>query len=425
MAPAVHKTLKVALLTTGNEILAGELTDTNAQFFAEQCHHLDLPIYKKLTLGDDLTALTAAIQELCIEADILFINGGLGPTEDDYTSRALAQATKQPLVKNKAANQHLQSWCKKKGMLLGPANQKQAWLPENAEIIPNTEGSAVGIWLSCHDCSVFCTPGVPIEMKAMWSAWIAPRLKRLAPAPIHRLHFRSFGMGESYLQQVLEKILPDNVELGFRAHTPYVDIKIACPTAALATSLKPPIQKLLAGYIWENKQDLALIVHKLLYERDAKLCVAESCSGGKLALSIVEIANASKIFEMGWVCYSNLAKHQQLKVSLDLLNTSGAVSAPVVQSMATQALALSGADWVVSTSGIAGPGGACKLKPVGTLWVCWGNRHSLKVRRLQITGNRKQFQQKAAYVGLDLLRREMLGLMNIPKYSFDKLHTLL
>lgn len=420
----MQKPLKVALLTTGNEILAGELTDTNAQFFAEQCQSLGLPLYKKMTLGDDLAALTQTIEELSKEADLLLINGGLGPTEDDYTSRALSQATKQPLIKNAVADQHLQSWCKKLGILLNTANQKQAWLPEKAKIIPNPVGSAVGFWLKHHNCSIFCTPGVPKEMKAMWSAWLQPHLQKLSSIKIHMLRFRSFGLGESNLQNLLGKALPDNTNLGFRAHSPYVDIKILCQSEDQIKELTPQVQSLLGSYAWVGTQDLAWIVHKLLLKNNAKLCCAESCSGGRLALSIVELATASKIFEMGWVCYSDLAKHQQLKISLDLLNTAGAVSAPVVHSMAQQALALSGADWVVSTSGIAGPSGGTHLKPVGTVWVCWGSRQGLQARRLQISGDRKQFQHKTACIGLDFLRRELLGLNNIPKYSFDKLHIL-
>jgi nicotinamide-nucleotide amidase len=355
---------------------------------------------------------------------VLLVNGGLGPTVDDLTAQALAAACGVPLADHAEALAHLQSWCARLGVALNAANRKQAVLPQGCTIIANASGSAVGFQMHLGGCLVLCTPGVPRELEQMLDAEIMPALRAQFAIGTTRVRkFALFGVGESSLQQRISDAIPNwpqDVELGFRAGFPQLDLKLTTRTAQAqqrADQLWPQLQPLLADFLL-GEDDVSLAAHlvELLTERGQKMTAAESCTGGHIAALLTQVPGASKVFDAGFVTYSNAIKQRVLGVEEQALGEAGAVSEIVVRQMAAGALRVSGADYAVAVSGIAGPDGGTPDKPVGTVWIAWGSVDQLQAQLLQVRFPRQQFQQYIAYVSLDLIRRLILGITATPPY---------
>jgi nicotinamide-nucleotide amidase len=414
----------IQLLLTGDELMAGNTVDSNSAMIAQQLEQLGLSLHRKVTTGDELDVLIAEIKQLSRDADLLIINGGLGPTVDDLTAQALATATGSQLVEHADAMTHLSAWCKERGLLLNDANRKQAWLPENSRIVPNPVGSAVGFSCQHNDCLVICTPGVPNELRAMMERHILPMVEQQFPAveKRQRIRLQTFGIGESSLQQRVNDLTqpwPKSVELGFRAGMPQLEIKLTASSSeqeAIA-QCRATLEALMGDYIiGEDDATLASCVLEMLTASGLKLTTAESCTGGLIASQLTSISGASNAFEAGFVTYSNAMKTAMLGVPATTLAQQGAVSEAVVMAMATGALETSAADLAIAVSGVAGPDGGTESKPVGTVWIAWGRREKLQTVRLQLPGKRQWFQQMVAAISLDLIRRELSGVKGLPRY---------
>jgi nicotinamide-nucleotide amidase len=413
--------MRVNLLLTGNELMAGDIVDSNSALIAQRFAARGWSIREKRTIGDDLELLIHSLRELARDADVLLVNGGLGPTVDDLTAEALAAAARLPLQENPRALAHIESWCRRLNMPLSAANRKQAILPYGCGVIPNTVGTAVGFELVLEGCRVLCTPGVPRELERMLDDCILPALGEQFGAGTLRVHkTATFGIGESALQQRISDCVPDwpaSVDLGFRASFPLLELKLATRDAegeAALERLLPVIEPLLAEFRIERT--LPNTVVQLLGGHGRKLTVAESCTGGLIASLLTQIPGASAAFDAGFVTYSNAMKQAMLGVDAQTLEREGAVSEAVVLQMAAGALRVSGADYAIAVSGIAGPDGGTEEKPVGTVWIAWGDAADLRARRLQLGDNRAWFQQYTASIGLDLIRRRLLGLDEAPRY---------
>lgn len=414
----------VNLLLTGDELMSGDIVDSNSAMIARYLAADGWNIRKKLTVGDDLQELIAAIRWLAADCDVLLVNGGLGPTVDDLTAEALAKTCGVGLAEHPTALRHLQEWCARIGISLNAANRKQAVLPAGCAIVANPIGSAVGFSMSLGNCRIVCTPGVPRELDAMLVQEILPALRADFAAGTRQVRrLALFGIGESSLQQRINDTIADwpaDVELGFRAGFPQLDLKLTTRTlAARATvdQLLPRLQLLIADFLLgESDALLPAYLVKLLAARQQKITVAESCTGGQMAALLTQVPGASQVFDAGFITYSNRIKHEVLAVDNETLETVGAVSEEVVLQMASGALRRSGADYAVAVSGIAGPDGGSDEKPVGTVWIAWGTRDTLRARRLQIGFPRQLFQQYVSYIGLDLIRRTMLGIEAEPPY---------
>lgn len=412
------------LLLSGNELMTGDIVDSNSAMIARRLLDNGWTIRRKLTVGDDLPELIEAMQSLAHRCDVLLVNGGLGPTVDDLTAQALAAACAVPLAEHPAALAHLQRWCERLGLSLNAANRKQALLPQGADIIANATGSAVGFAMRLGSCLVLCTPGVPRELEHMLDEEILPMLRaRFAAGATRVRKFALFGIGESTLQQRISEAIPDwpaQVELGFRAGFPQLDLKLTSQGEAareradeLAARLEPLIADFLIG---EDETSIAGRLVQLLDERGSRLTVAESCTGGQIAALLTQVPGASRVFDAGFVTYSNAIKQQVLGVDAAVLASAGAVSEAVVLQMAAGALRASAADYAIAVSGIAGPDGGSAEKPVGTVWIAWGARNSLRTQRLLVRLPRQQFQQYVSCIGLDLIRRSLLGIEAEPPY---------
>lgn len=421
--------MRIQLLLTGSELMAGDTVDSNSATIAQHLGRHGLAVDRKVTIGDDLDLLCAEIDRLSRDSDLLIVNGGLGPTVDDLTSEALGRVIGQPLQEHPEALQHLTRWCAKRNYPMNEANRKQAILPAGVDIVANSSGSAVGFRVRFHDCEIYCTPGVPSELLGMLEQEILPQLLQrftdIEPVSISR--FRLFGMGESGLQQRINDRFPDwpaELELGFRAGLPLLEVKLITRKPGLE-SLKAEwierLQSVLGDYlIGQGDTTLAESLVEALQHKGLKLCAAESCTGGRIASQIVEVAGASNVFEAGYVTYSNAIKQSALGVDAGTLETHGAVSEAVVREMAAGAAERSAADLAIAVSGIAGPSGGSEERPVGTVWIAWGFKDDIQAKSFFIPGGRKFFQTLTTAIALDLSRRAVLGLQSEPRYFRER-----
>lgn len=420
--------MRIQLLMTGNEIMSGDTVDSNSALIARRLGELDLTVTRKLTLGDDRQALEAELSQMTADADLVIVNGGLGPTVDDLTAEVVAAVAGVEVEQHPEALAHLETWCGKRKLPLNEANLKQALLPAGCEILDNATGSAVGFQIAVGDCRVICTPGVPGELRLMMDI-IAEQLTNRLDQPIATqvLRLQTFGLGESNAQQLIADNIPDwpeEVELGFRAGAPQMEIKLTTRSKQALTARNDCLLRLkeLIGdhIIGEGDTRLAESVLYLLRERGQTLTVAESCTGGLIASMLTKIPGSSEAFEAGFVTYSNRIKQELLGVSADTLTTEGAVSEAVVLEMARGALARTEADYAIAVSGIAGPGGGSEDKPVGTVWIAWGSRDLLRTRRLRWPFDRAMVQTMSAAGALDMVRRMLLGIESDPRYFVQR-----
>ncbi len=413
--------MKIALLLTGDELMSGDIVDSNSAEMAQMLFEIGLNIHCKVTVGDDRAALASYMAELTQHHDVLIINGGLGPTQDDLTAEILAEVAGVPLAEHPEALAHLEAWCTQRGFELSPANRKQAILPAGCDIIPNSRGSAVGFSLSLNNCQVLTTPGVPSELRIMLRDEILPMLKAHAREGILFDKMMTFGLGESRIQQMVSDQLgtwPRALDLGFRAGMPLLEVKLRSHNEpVLHQQYLQKLKELLGDHIvGEGQANLAAIVVDLLKQRGESLTTAESCTGGRIAAEITSVAGSSAVFNAGFVTYSNQMKTDMLGVASATLEQHGAVSEETVIEMANGALSKSSSDWAVAVSGIAGPDGGTEDKPVGTIWIAWGNNAKIKTQRLHLRFDRQGFQRLATAIGLDLIRRELLGIDRTVSY---------
>ncbi|GAA6205267.1 CinA family nicotinamide mononucleotide deamidase-related protein [Thalassotalea sp. SU-HH00458] len=408
--------------------MVGDIIDSNSAMIAQYLLPLGASIERKVTVADDIELLIHEIQTISKQADVLIINGGLGPTIDDLTAQALAKSCQLPLTEHPSAVNHLQDWASRRGIPLDKTNLKQAMLPQSVNIIENRTGSAVGFHLNFQQCDIYCTPGVPSELAIMLQEevipLIQPKLSQHQHYQVLRLHV--FGLGESTLQALLvEKFpaWPKEVDIGFRASSPFLELKLTIHQKQHIESLttcRDKLYHLLGDHILSQLNDktptMAEYVLHLLQQKNQSICTAESCTGGLISSLLTNIAGSSKSFEAGYVTYSNKAKQQMLDVSNETLQQYGAVSEQVVIEMAQGALAKSDATYAIAVSGIAGPDGGSKEKPVGSVWIAWGSDKKIKTVYLCIKGTRRYFQTAVANRALDLIRRELIASTQQPYY---------
>ena len=416
--------LKVQLLLTGNEIMSGDTVDSNSAMIAQRLGELAIGVHRKVTVGDDVPLLQAELSAMINDAELVIVNGGLGPTIDDLTAEILAAVAGVPLEEHPQAVAHLQQWCAKRNLQLNAANLKQAMLPAGASIVDNPVGSAVGFEMTVGSCRVICTPGVPGELRAMLDGIVADLAARLQrPTERSILRLQTFGLGESTAQQIITDEIPDwpaEVQLGFRAGAPQMEIKLSINSAAAADAqrhCRDQLQRLFGDHIiGEGDLTLAQRVLQLLRERNATLTTAESCTGGLIASQLTRVPGSSEGFHAGFVSYSNAIKQSVLGVREDTLAQHGAVSEDVVREMALGALDRASADYAIAVSGIAGPDGGSPEKPVGTVWIAWGDRNHIRTRGLCWPVERTLFQTMIAAAGLDMIRRILSGIEEEPRY---------
>lgn len=406
--------LTAELVATGDELTTGAIADTNGAWACAQLREAGVAVRRITVVGDAQGDIEAAIFEAASRAPIVVVCGGLGPTEDDRTAAAAARCAGVPLVRNAGALQHVRDMFLKLGVPMTPNNEKQADLPEGAEVLDNPVGTAVGFTVQTGVARAFYLPGVPHEYRKMLSEQVLPRLADLARIPLATRVLKVYGFGESRLEhELIGTVLPPEVELGFRTAYPEIHLRLYAAGARDLTASLDAAEAALRARLAERMfatgdGTLAGALGALLRARGWKLALAESCTGGLLGATITAESGSSEWFDRSWVTYSNQAKTALLGVPEALLVDTGAVSEATVRAMAEGALARSGAQLALAITGVAGPTGGTTDKPVGTVWIAAATTAMTVAKVSKFRGDRERVRLASVWAAMDAGRRLLL-----------------
>jgi nicotinamide-nucleotide amidase len=405
-------TLHVEILATGDELLTGQLVDTNSAWLMDRLWDLGVMVRRKTLVGDDRDDLDAALRETSARADVVVTCGGLGPTEDDLTSERVAAVMGVPLELDPPSLHAIEERFRRFGRVMTPNNAKQARFPRGAEVIPNPHGTAPGFAVTVGRALVVCLPGPPPEFRALCEEWLLPRLAgRTGEASASRL-VKLFAVPESHADQAMRPVMDDpenaGVRFGFRAHWPEIHVKWSVAGAGAeerADRILAAVRGLFGdAVLGEGKEELPALVVARLAARGERVAVSESCTGGLLAELITRVAGASAVFDLGVVAYGDAMKERLLGVPAAVLSAHGAVSEPVARALAEGARRTGGATWGIGITGIAGPTGGTAEKPVGTVHLALAGPAGTTALQQRYRGDRERVRRQAAYEALNLLR---------------------
>jgi len=403
---------RVFILSSGDELVRGLSRDTNFSEIAAAVTDAGLVVAGGGIVGDDGAELVRALRDAARHAEAVILTGGLGPTPDDGTRAAAARLLRVPLAEHRPTRRRIEGLWRERGLPMPSANHLQARLPRGARVVPNPVGSAPGFRFRFRGAEVFCLPGVPREMRVMLARTILPALRRLGGGASRTLRVSAFGLSESTLAERLGDLFLREGDLtvgtGVDEGILTVTIHGRGPAARRARGHQ---RRILAG-LGEDayapyRVPLGEFVTARLLERGLTAATAESCTGGLAARRLTDLPGASGAFLGGVVAYDNGVKRRALGVSAALLSRHGAVSGPVAAAMARGARKRTGADLAVAITGVAGPGGGTKAKPVGTVWFAVASKRGVVTVLRRLPGDRAFLRGLAANTALDLLRREI------------------
>ena len=408
--------MRIEILNTGTELLLGNTVNTHAAWFGRELFMLGLRIARQTTVPDG-DAIRDAITESITRADVLIVTGGLGPTSDDLTREITAEVLGLELITDEAALRSLEAFFALRGRPMASANLKQALIPVGADVLPNANGTAPGVYVPPRlngraPCAVFLLPGPPRELYPMFHNEVVPRLRALAGVEtVHdALELKFTGIGESDFHQGIDDALAEipDLEFGYCAHIGEVDLRLIGPTAALEKGREIALGHFGGFLISDDGSSLEATVVRLLTEKHMTLATAESCTGGLISNRITDVPGASAVFTHGFITYANAAKTNLLGVSPNDLESQGAVSKTVACQMASGALRASGADIAVAVTGIAGPGGGTPEKPVGTAWIGVAGKDSETTAfKVFHPRNRHDFKLAVSQAALEAVRKRL------------------
>ena len=399
-------------------MLAPDRTDTNSLWLTEQLNRLGIEVKLKTIVGDDDARLEEAIKDATRRSKVVIATGGLGPTEDDITRKITARALGRRLLLDETVLAEIRQRFQSFGVTMPERNSRQAMVIEDAEVLPNPNGTAPGMFLEHKDTAIVLLPGPPREMQPMFTNYVVPKLEQRAGSMrVVRRMLRVAGMGESAVD---EKIAPvytkyENPQTTILFNQSEIEIHL---TARGRT--EDEANQLLDRVVLEIEEQLGNAIFSFQGEKMEEviglklavggytLAVAESCTGGLLAQRLTEVPGSSKYFIEGVVTYSNESKTRQLGVEPILLLEHGAVSAPVAEAMAEGMRNRAVTDFALSITGIAGPDGGTEDKPVGTVFIAISSEAGTEHRRLKLPGDRSLIRWRATQAALDLLRRRLI-----------------
>ena len=412
--------MRVEVLNTGTELLLGSVVNTHLRLLSDALFPLGLRIQRQVTVPDG-EAIRTAIAETLGRADMVFITGGLGPTTDDITREAVAEWLGVEMIRDESVLRAIEARFAQRQLAMSPRNVRQAERPRAATVLENLHGTAPGLYLpplpvpgtNFASPHLFLLPGPPRELDPMLHAAALPILRRIAPPPgdvVMRV-LRLAGVGESLVEERIgEPLLALGLELGYCARPREVDVRLI-GTAEQVARAEEIVRATFAGELVSNDQrSLDGVIVDLLAAGGRTLATAESCTGGALAHRITNVPGASQVFLGGFVTYANEAKTRDLGVDPALLAAHGAVSEAVARAMSEGARQRTGADFALSTTGIAGPGGGSAEKPVGTVFIgLAGPDTPAKVERHFFPRDRETFKSFVVQTALEMLRRALVG----------------
>ncbi|MDR3308703.1 MAG: CinA family nicotinamide mononucleotide deamidase-related protein [Tannerella sp.] len=412
--------MNVEIITIGDELLIGQVVDTNSAWMAKALNDCGFMVVRKVTVGDVEADILHAIDEARSRVQIVLLTGGLGPTRDDITLHALCRYFDCSLQFSAEVYANIESIFGHIGHKINELTRRQALVPDKAVVIQNAVGTAPSTWFEQDDVVLVSIPGVPAEMKWLMENEILPRLNNRFNQDIFIRHRTSWvsGYAESALAQFLtsfEDNLPDSVKLAYLPQPGIIRLRLSayCKEERLAEELVDGLQKQLSqilgsNVIAEEDTGLEVVVGEKFRRCGLTLCTAESCTGGAIAALLTSVPGSSDYFRGSVVAYSNDVKTDVLSVSKSDLQKYGAVSRPVVEQMAQGALRVTGCDYAVATSGVAGPGGGADEKPVGTVWIAVADKNHVVSQEFHFTTLRDQNILRAVSAALIMLLKELI-----------------
>lgn len=412
--------MKATIITIGDEILIGQIVDTNSVSIAKHLNAAGIVVREKISIGDDTRQIVACVERALEGSEAVIVTGGLGPTKDDITKKTLAGMFGCELVWNQTVADHVERMLKERGIEFNELNRGQAMVPACCTVLFNAHGTAPGMWFERGGKVVVSLPGVPFEMEHLMQDEVMPRLK--AHFELRQIVHRTMitaGLPESMLAKAIESwenALPPYLKLAYLPNPGAVRLRLSAYEVEGESvskeidrqfeSLRKIIPHHIIGFETATMQEL---VHELLIRRGLTLATAESCTGGVIASRFTAMTGASAYFRCGVVAYSNDAKHDVLGVDAETIARCGAVSEEVARQMAEGARRIGGADYAVATTGIAGPAGGSARKPVGTVWIAVATpRHTVAILK-QCGTDRGQIIDRASAFAISLLRDELNG----------------
>jgi nicotinamide-nucleotide amidase len=413
-------TTDIELITIGDEIITGHTVDTNAAFMASALIDAGFTVRYRSSVGDVTDDIEAALRLALSRADIVISTGGLGPTDDDLTKRAIVKVFKRNLIFHEDILEEIKARYARRGIEMPAINQNQALLPQGATIFPNRNGSAVGICLTEDARTFIALPGVPYEMRQIMQDEVIPHLiKRSGRQTIHVSKLRTTGIAESRIAELIKPNLKleNGVRLAYLPTYRGVDLRIVATgetgyeASQKARALELYLDKVVGKYVYGRDTDtIEGIIGQLLLDNDKMLSVAESCTAGLLGAALTSQPGSSRYFLGGVIAYDNAVKVAQLGVDSAIMDTDGAVSEACVLAMARGCRDLLGSDYALAITGIAGPDGGTDVKPVGTVWIGLAAAHANTARLFQMSGEREVIRERAVYAALEYLRRDILDI---------------
>ncbi len=408
--------MNAILINIGDELLIGQVVNTNASWMAAELEQHDVHVQRVVTIADDLADIERTLCET-EKADVVLITGGLGPTKDDITKEALCRHFGAKLVVDQPSYDNVRNYFAKRGLPFSEVNKQQGMVPDCCEALLNRVGTAPGMWFEHDGRVVVSLPGVPHEMRWLMTTYVLPRLaQRMGCEAILHKTILTCGLGESFLAERIaawEDALPENFRLAYLPDAGKVRLRLSAHGAnhadlqaqmdAEVAKLVAIIPELVYGY---DDETLASVVGKMLLQCGATLATAESCTGGTLAHRITEVAGASQYYKGGVVSYSNESKMNLLGVQKSTLEQFGAVSEQTACEMAAGCRRRLATDYAVATTGIAGPTGGSDEKPIGTVWIAVATPNGVAAQCYVFATTRAQHQERTANQALfDLFTR--------------------
>ncbi len=406
------------IICVGTELLLGNIVNTNATFLSEKLAYLGINCYFQTVVGDNRDRLLSVINTALSRADILIFSGGLGPTEDDLTKETVAEALGKKLIRDKWAEQEIADYFALRGRIPTDNNWKQADVIEGCEVLYNKNGTAPGIFVSEGEKTVILLPGPPLELKSMFTDSVMPRLQQKCGQVFYSETVKIVGPGESSVEtQILDMLnTQENPTIAPYAKTGEVHLRVtarAKDEKEAKEKTAPVVEELYrrfgnAVYTTDADETLEMALTKLLIQKKYTMTTAESCTGGMIAARMVNAPGVSAVLKSGFITYANEAKEGLLGVSHDTLEKFGAVSRETAEEMAEGAAKAAHTDTAVAVTGIAGPDGGTKEKPVGLVYIGVNVRGNVEVREYHFSGSRQKIRESVTAAALTFLREKLL-----------------
>lgn len=410
--------MRAEIITVGTEILLGDIVNTNSQFLAKELANLGIEVYYQSSVGDNEKRLLEVFDESLKRSDLVITTGGLGPTKDDITKEVAAKYFHQELILDEYSLEQLKKYFKDRNLEMSESNLKQIYFPKDAIVLENLNGTAPGAILSKNNKTIIVMPGPPKEMKLMFENGVRPYLERLTNIVLKSKTLRIFGMGESLVEDKLIDLIKNQSNPTIAPYVGNGDITLRITAKAQdeeeSNKLIEPIEREIRNrfdkFIYgEGNTSIEEVVSKILVANNLTISTAESCTGGMLSAALINYPGISSVFMEGCVTYSDESKISRLGVKKETLDKYGAVSEQTAKEMAIGIANNFNTNIGLSTTGIAGPGGGSKDKPVGLVYMGIYINGKTIVKKYEFKGSRQEIREKATKILLNDLRIELLN----------------